>query len=93
MATGYGMTETCGAGTHQDGVASGEHPDAVGAPVPGYSIADPGPGGRLAAEGETGEIHLRGPCNLLGYWDDPEATAAALDADRWYRTGELGHID
>ncbi len=92
MGTGYGMTETCGAGTHQDGVAAVEHPEAVGAPVPGYSIAIRDPDGRLLGEGETGEIHLRGASNFLGYWDDPDATGAALGPDRWYRTKELGHI-
>ena len=93
MATGYGMTETCGAGTHQDGRAAAEHPDAVGAPVPGYSISVRHPDGRPAAVGEVGEIWLRGPCNLLGYFDDPVATAAALDAERWYHTREMGHIE
>jgi acyl-CoA synthetase (AMP-forming)/AMP-acid ligase II len=92
MATGYGMTETCGAGTHHDGPAALEHPDAVGAPVPGYAICVRGPDGQVLGEGETGIIHLRGACNFLGYWGDPESTAAALDAERWYRTGELGHI-
>lgn len=92
MGTGYGMTETCGAGTHQDGRAAREHPDAVGAPVPGYSISVRDPDGQVVAEGEVGEIWLRGPCNLLGYWDNAEATTRALDADRWYHTGELGHI-
>ncbi|HET6964914.1 MAG TPA: class I adenylate-forming enzyme family protein [Acidimicrobiales bacterium] len=92
MGTGYGMTETCGAGTHQDGRAALEHPDAVGAPVPGYSISVRDTDGRIAGEGEVGEIWLRGPCNLLRYWDNAEATAKALDADRWYHTGELGHV-
>ena len=92
MGTGYGMTETCGAGTHQDGRAAAEHPDAVGAPVPGYSISIRDGDGRPAGEGEVGEIWLRGPCNLVGYWDDPEATARALDAERWYHAGELGHV-
>jgi acyl-CoA synthetase (AMP-forming)/AMP-acid ligase II len=93
MGTGYGMTETCGAGTHQDGRAAADHPDAVGAPVPGYSISVRSPDGDLLEEGEVGEIWLRGPCNLLRYWDNPEATARALDGDRWYHTGELGHIE
>jgi acyl-CoA synthetase (AMP-forming)/AMP-acid ligase II len=99
MSTGYGMTETCGAGTHQGGEAAQKHPDAVGAPVPGYSIrvCDPDgrqvPDGREVPDGQTGEIHLRGPCNMLGYWEDQEATRRALDADRWYRTGELGHFE
>jgi acyl-CoA synthetase (AMP-forming)/AMP-acid ligase II len=92
MGTGYGMTETCGAGTHQGGVAATEHPDAVGAPVPGYSICIRDPDGNMVQEGEVGEICLRGPCNFLGYWDNEAATERALDGDRWYRTGELGHI-
>ncbi|HMC39574.1 MAG TPA: class I adenylate-forming enzyme family protein [Acidimicrobiales bacterium] len=92
MGTGYGMTETCGAGTHQDGRAAVEHPDAVGAPVPGYSISVRDPSGRILEEGEVGEIWLRGPSNLLRYWSNPEATERALDADRWYHTGELGHV-
>ena len=93
MGTGYGMTETCGAGTHQDGRAAMEHPDAVGAPVPGYSIRICDADGRPVREGDTGEIHLRGASNFLGYWDDPLATEAALDSDRWYRTRELGRIE
>jgi acyl-CoA synthetase (AMP-forming)/AMP-acid ligase II len=93
MGIGYGMTETCGAGTHHDGEAASEHPDAVGAPVPGYAICVRDPEGQVLQEGETGEIHLRGACNFLGYWRDADATARALDGERWYRTGELGHID
>ena len=92
MGTGYGMTETCGAGTHQDGRAALDHPDAVGAAVPGYEISVRDADGRLLGEGEVGEIWLRGPCNLLYYWDNPEATAAALDSERWYHTREMGHI-
>lgn len=93
MGTGYGMTETCGAGTHQDGRAALEHPDAVGAAVPGYEISVRDADGRLLDEGEVGEIWLRGPCNLLYYWDNQEATAAALDPERWYHTREMGHIE
>lgn len=92
MGTGYGMTETCGAGTHQGGRAAEEHPDAVGAPVPGYAISVRDSDARILDEGEVGEIWLRGPCNLLGYWDDEPATTRALDRDRWYHTGELGHV-
>jgi acyl-CoA synthetase (AMP-forming)/AMP-acid ligase II len=93
MGTGYGMTETCGAGTSQGGASAQKHLDAVGGPVPGYSISVRDPQGEIVPAGEVGEIWLRGPCNLLRYWDNPEATAKALDADRWYHTGELGHID
>lgn len=92
MGTGYGMTETCGVGTFQGGPPAEEHPDAVGSPGPGYAICIRDEEGHVVPEGEAGEIFLRGPSNFLGYWDDPSATDWALDDERWYRTGELGHV-
>jgi acyl-CoA synthetase (AMP-forming)/AMP-acid ligase II len=43
-------------------------------------------------EAEVGEIQIRSASVFLGYHGDPEATAAALNADRWYRTGDFGFI-
>ncbi|MFS8097062.1 FadD3 family acyl-CoA ligase [Lentzea alba] len=45
---------------------------------------------RLGAENE---VLLRGPNVMLGYLDDPESTAAAIDADGWLHTGDVGKID
>ncbi len=58
----------------------------------------PGTVGRAQPPGECrlapdGEILLRGPSLFKGYWDDPEATAAAMTEDGWYRTGDIGRFD
>jgi long-chain acyl-CoA synthetase len=55
----------------------------VGEAIPGVEL-------RLA---DDGEVIARGPNRFAGYWQDPEATAAAIDADGWYHTGDLGELD
>jgi 3-(methylthio)propionyl---CoA ligase len=51
-------------------------------------------GNRLPHDGKSvGELIVRGPWVLSGYYDDPEATAAVLDPDGWFRTGDVATID
>jgi acyl-CoA synthetase (AMP-forming)/AMP-acid ligase II len=50
-------------------------------------------GGSLAEFGRDGEIQLRGPHVFAGYWNDPDATAAAFTPDGWFRTGDIGTVD
>jgi long-chain acyl-CoA synthetase len=42
---------------------------------------------------EDGELLVRGPSVCHGYWEKPEATAEAFDAEGWFRTGDIAHID
>jgi len=69
------------------------HPDMArlfGRPPFAVRIVDPD--GRDVPAGEVGEIIARGEPTMVGYWNDPEATAAALDAG-WLHTGDLGRFD
>ncbi len=86
----YGMTETIMNTTNPyDGE---RRPGTVGLPFPrqearvvNVRTREPLP------DGETGEIEVRGPHIFAGYWQRPDATAEAFDADGWFRTGDLGH--
>jgi len=49
--------------------------------------------GQEALTGKTGEIWIKGPNIFKGYYNNPKATAEALTADGWYRTGDVGYVD
>jgi acyl-CoA synthetase (AMP-forming)/AMP-acid ligase II len=92
LGTGWGMTESNGGGTQLRSDATYVHPDSIGnaSPTVEIEIRDPATGAPVG-DGEVGEICIRTPALFLGYWDDDEATRAALSDDRWYRTGDFGH--
>lgn len=92
LGNGYGMSETVGVGTQTGGDLFVTVPASVGPALPTVEVQIRGEDGLVLAEGEIGEIHLRTPSVFLGYWDDPAATRAVLDADRWYRTGDFGRV-
>jgi acyl-CoA synthetase (AMP-forming)/AMP-acid ligase II len=93
IISGYGLTE--------GGTATGTGPDdefeaiatTVGRPRPGFEIRVVDERGDDVPAGQAGEVLLRGGSIMLQYLDDPEATAAALSADGWLRTGDLGIFD
>ena len=94
-AEGYGLTETA-APTHSN---PRQHPrrGCLGIPFIGVAshIADPDSLAPLP-QGEQGEIVVSGPQVFKGYWQHPEATAAAFferDGRQWFRTGDLGYED
>jgi hypothetical protein len=92
LGNGYGMSETVGLGTLTGGEAFIARPESVGPAQATVGIQVRDDHGTVLPEGEVEEICLRTPSVFLGYWDDPAATAAALDGDRWYRTGDFGRV-
>jgi acyl-CoA synthetase (AMP-forming)/AMP-acid ligase II len=92
FGVGYGMSETLGSGSRLGGVTLDTHPASVGTVEPLCEIQIRDGDDRPLPDGEVGQICIRGVCVFLGYWNDPEATAACLDDDRWYRTGDFGRF-
>ncbi|HET8975544.1 MAG TPA: AMP-binding protein [Solirubrobacterales bacterium] len=92
---GYGMTELSPV-SHKTRVddAAVTPPGSVGPLVPNTEarLVDPA-SGEDAAEGGEGEIWIRGPQVMVGYLDQPEATAQTLTDDGWLRTGDIARID
>jgi long-chain acyl-CoA synthetase len=88
----YGLTESSSVATSLSGPDSLRKPGSVGLPVPTAEVAIADPAGRHLPTGATGEVLLRGPIIMPGYWNKPEATAAAI-RDGWLHTGDVGHLD
>jgi acyl-CoA synthetase (AMP-forming)/AMP-acid ligase II len=88
----YGLTEASTAATVASPIDLALQPTSVGRPIPSVEISIRGSGGERLADGQEGEIWLRSQFTMLGYWDDAEATAAALTPDGWLRTGDLGSL-
>ncbi|TSD95721.1 fatty acid--CoA ligase family protein [Skermania sp. ID1734] len=85
VLTAYGLSEGCGFGTM---CRPDDDPVTVattcGRPIAGFEIR---------IDDRTGELLMRGPNVMLGYLDDPEATAKTIDSDGWLHTGDVGYID
>jgi long-chain acyl-CoA synthetase len=96
----YGLTETTGAIVNlppEDHDVNGPNRHRLrscGVAGPGVElrIVEPSTGADVPV-GEVGEIWTRTPQNMKGYWNQPEATAATIDADGWLRTGDAGYLD
>jgi len=90
----YGMTETSPV-SFQSGIDDPleRRVSTVGRIQPHLEVKVIDPDGRVVGRGETGELCTRGYSVMLGYWDDPERTAEALDPAGWMHTGDLAVLD
>jgi long-chain acyl-CoA synthetase len=89
---GYGLSET-------SPVASFNHPDrerkagSIGTAIDGVEMQVWDDDGNPLPQGEVGEIVIRGHNIMKGYWQKADATAAAIDSDGWFRTGDMAKVD
>lgn len=83
IMTGYGLTEAGTATASRPGDSFEQVATTVGTPCDGVEV-------RIA---EDGEVLVRGYSVMQGYFDDPDATTATIDADGWLHTGDLGSLD
>ena len=94
IVTGYGLTEATGIATmcrHDD------DPEIIattsGRAIPDIEVLVVDDDRSEVPRGEPGEIVVRGYNVMVGYLDDPDATAEAIDADGWLHTGDIGVMD
>ncbi|CDF85640.1 acyl-CoA synthetase (AMP-forming)/AMP-acid ligase II [Pseudomonas knackmussii B13] len=94
IVTAYGLTETCGFVTI---CRPGDDAETVattsGRAFPGIEVRCADEQGRAVPAGQPGEVQVRGYNLMRGYFNNPEATAEAIDAEGWLHTGDVGVLD
>lgn len=90
----YGTTEFCGAVSYWLPSMGLDKANSHGKATlfSEIRVVDPSGKPRTLTSGDSGEIWCRGPMAFSGYWNNPQASAEALQ-DGWYRTGDIGRID
>jgi long-chain acyl-CoA synthetase len=91
LAEGYGLTEASPVVTSSVGLAG--KTGSIGVPLIGVEVRLVDADGSDVLIGDAGEIWVRGPNVFQGYWNDPDATAAAITPDGWLRTGDVAVVD
>lgn len=93
----YGMTETAGTicvlPPEDHSLEGNARMLSAGKPLPGVEIRILDSDGGRQPIGQSGEIAIRSPTLMTGYWGSPEATAAAIDTDGFFLSGDAGYLD
>ena len=94
IVTGYGLTEATGIATmcrHDDDPET--IANTAGRPIPGMELRLVDGDGKDVATGQPGRVIVRGYNVMQGYFNDPAATAEAIDGEGWLHTGDIGVAD
>lgn len=91
----WGMSETCSGVTYHANFRLDTTSDRdlfceVGSPIPGFAFRIVDEANRVLPEGTVGKLQVRGPNVTIGYYDNAEANAEALQPEGWFETGDLG---
>lgn len=89
---GYGLTETSPTTTIMRRTDA-PRPGSCGRPVPNIDVKVVDEDGKEVPTGEPGEILIKGPNIMKGYYRMPEETAAVIEPDGWFHSGDIGHFD
>ncbi|MDG6347992.1 long-chain fatty acid--CoA ligase [Luteimonas sp. 8-5] len=92
LVEAYGLTETSPAACINP-MDLPAYNGSIGLPVPSTDACVKDEDGSILPVGEIGELCIKGPQVMKGYWNRPEETAAAIDADGWLHTGDMARMD
>jgi fatty-acyl-CoA synthase len=93
LSQGYGLTETAPIATYLRPEFTQAKLGSAGKPAPYTEVAILDLNGEQVLPGERGEVCIKGPNVMLGYWNRPDATRAAIDAKGWFHSGDVGYAD
>ena len=92
LVEAYGLTETSPAACINP-LSLAEYNGAIGLPIPSTDACVKDDNGKTLTPGEVGELCIKGPQVMKGYWQRPEDTAQAVDAEGWLHTGDMARMD
>jgi long-chain acyl-CoA synthetase len=94
LVEGYGLTEASPV-THANPLNGLRKEGSIGIPLPSTEakIVNLRKGKQAVKDGQIGELAVRGPQVMVGYWQDPKATAEVLTSDGWLLTGDVAQKD
>ena len=92
LVEAYGLTETAPAACINP-MDLADYNGSIGLPIPSTDACIKDDDGNILPGGEVGELCIKGPQVMKGYWQRPEDTASAIDADGWLHTGDMAKMD